>query len=302
MVQSSEQEQVVRRISNSEASAWLACQRRYFYQYGPEPLYPKTYSEPLTRGIIGHDALEQYYTALQNGATSYEALQISRSKLFSYIDHPTIIPETQTIIYDLDILLQQYVEQTDDSNWIIRSVEKMANLPLTSRYEYVLRLDLLVEERTSGKIILVDHKFVYNFWSMDEIDMSPQIPKYVATLRAQGVEIDHFLLNQLRYRKLKSGVHEFKRSPVYPSQAKLRNAIKEQIAVSEQIANFRELTPEAQFLTALPVRQMYGACKGCLVRDLCLSEYGGADITIAKELNYQKYDPFGYGYNKVESL
>lgn len=293
-------DQVRRRISNSEASAWLSCQRRYYYQY-TQSLFPKRYSDPLTRGVIGHDALETYYSAIQSGETKEFAINHARAALHSYLDHPVLIAETQALVYELDVILSQYFASVDDSDWEILAVEREADLPITDRYSYVLRFDLLVRVRSTNKIALVDHKFVYNFWNSDEMSMSPQFPKYMATLRANGIEVDHCILNELRHRKLKSGIHEFKRTKVIPTKEKMRNSLREQIAVSEQISNFRELSPEAQFETSIPVRQTYGACQYCMVKSLCLSEFDGGDITIAKQLDFQNSDPFGYGYNKIES-
>lgn len=289
----------VRRISNSEASVWLSCQRQYYYKY-TLGLYPKNYTEPLTRGVIGHDALAVFYETLQQGHSRHEAGLLMRQALFSYTDRVT--EEEQAIIFDLDILLAQYVANTDDSDWEIVAVEREADLPLTDRYNYVLRFDLLVRIRSTGKLALVDHKFVYNFWTADEMAMSPQFPKYMATLRANGVEVDHCILNEIRHRKLKSGIHEFRRTRITPSRDKMRNGLKEQIAVSEGIANFRELSTVAAFETSIPVRQSYGACKYCMVKALCLSEFDGGDITHASNLDFQDHDKFGYGYNKIEGV
>ena len=53
-------------ISQSEVDAFLGCRRRHFYAHG-EKIAPIQFSDALTRGTIGHEALEKAFTAKKEG-------------------------------------------------------------------------------------------------------------------------------------------------------------------------------------------------------------------------------------------
>src|SRR5215203_2365357 len=101
----------MRTVSNTEVTSWLTCTRQHYYRFklGVEP---KQFSLALTRGIIGHSALEQYYLALQRGLSVDQAKRI----MLNYIDslYATFNLDEYimlTMLVQLKNLLDAYVER-----------------------------------------------------------------------------------------------------------------------------------------------------------------------------------------------
>jgi hypothetical protein len=285
----------VRRISNSEVATWLACQRKYYYEFDLA-LEPLKVGTALNRGIILHDILAKYYEGLKNGLPHSVAMSDARARLSTYMAAPNADIE---VVMEVDRLLQGYwAHYQGDPDWEILQVESGHDLAMTDAYEYSLRLDLLVRERSTGKTILVDHKTCYNFWTEDEMDLNPQFPKYIGALRSNGVTVDKAILNQIRTRVIKNPSSDqlFRRAPYTPSRAKVANALREQVIASQQIVRHREQPLDVRANMALRVLNKQ-VCQYCDSKPLCLSEYDGGDIT---HMIATDYKPRTYGYNHTE--
>lgn len=286
----------MRRISNSEVSTWLSCQRKYYYEFDLN-LEPNQQGSALSRGVLFHDVLAIYYSALKDGIKHDDAVIVARRHLQSYLANTSFAMETVT---EVDRLLHGYWNfYKGDPDWEILDVERGYDLALTNEYEYSLRFDLLIRNRKTGEIILVDHKTAYDFWSEDDLALSPQFPKYIGSLRANGVHVDKAILNQVRTRSIKNPSPEqlFRRTVDKPSLAKIQNAMREQVIVSEQIVKHRSLPLEVRAANSVRTLNKQ-VCKYCDAKPLCMSEYDGGDVThmIANDFKQRTY-----GYNNSES-
>lgn len=285
----------MRRISNSEVATWLTCKRKYYYEFDLN-LEPRISSGALGKGTLLHEGLAVYYEDLQAGNSHKVATEVARTRLQSYLSASEYDFET---VMEVDRLLQGYWNfYQGDPNWEILEVEKGYDLSMTEDYEYSLRLDLLVRERDTGLVVLVDHKTAYDFWTEDDLDLNPQFPKYIGSLRANGVNVDKAVLNQIRTRSIKAPTMEqlFRRTTCKPSLAKIQNAMREQVISSMEIIQHRALPVEVQ--AANSVRLLNKTmCKFCNVKSLCLAEYDGGDISVSIETDFR---PRTYGYNPTE--
>lgn len=288
----------MRRISNSEVATWNTCQRKYYYEFDLA-LEPKVTGGALGRGVLLHEVLADYYAGLKDGATHEVAMRAARGRLQQYLANDAFGMET---VMEVDRLLQGYwANYQGDPDWEILEVEKGFDLPLTEDYEYSLRLDLLVRSRSTSALILVDHKTAYDFWTEDDLDLNPQFPKYIGSLRANGIHVDKAILNQIRTRKLKNPGPEdlFRRTVCKPSIAKVQNSLKEQVLASQEITNHRMLPLEVRANTSKRVLNKM-VCRYCNAKSLCMSEYDGGDIT---HMIANDFKPRTYGYNDpVEEL
>jgi hypothetical protein len=127
--------------------------------------------------------------------------------------------------------------------------------------------------------------------------MNAQLPKYIGTVRFNGVRAEMGELNQVRYRLKKSGNTDeelFRRTPVTPTNQAIRRTMTEQFKVSERILARRAMPPEQQSDEAVRTMNQI-TCKNCSFINLCLAELNGTDIT---NLIAQDYQPNSYGYNK----
>jgi len=178
---------------------------------------------------------------------------------------------------------------------------KSFEVPLNDEYVMPMRLDLLVEDRASGDVCLIDHKFFYDLPNQDKLNLNVQLPKYVGALRFNGIRVDRAVLNVLRYRKLKANDPNqlFKRVTVNTSNAKIRNALTQHIMASEEITEYRAIEDsESRKHRAIPVFHPL-VCQYCSFTNLCESEYDGGDIEFAIETQYKKNT---YGYNNPEIM
>lgn len=293
---------MARLISNSEVSDFLLCERKHYYAH-LRKLRRKGQSDALTRGIVGHEALAAYYEVLMNSprydvALPYpvpvleDAEAAARRVLMGYLSSPDSLVG-QEIIYDLDRILRRYFEYSRNDNWTILAVENQYGIPINDEFEYTMRLDVLA--LIDGEPVLVDHKFKYNFFTQAELDMNAQIPKYIGTLKYNGVPVERGMMNQIRYRisKDQSDENMFKRTMIKPHPVEIRNTLRDQIILSEQIIERRAMSQEEQSAAALRVMSPM-ICKNCPFLDICKSELMGGDITLTIQSEFEVND---YGYN-----
>jgi len=286
-----------RLISNSEVTTWVTCQRRYYYTYDLK-LRPKVYSAPLSRGLIGHEVLQAYYSALQSGASKSAAIQVAKSVMQTYGNSADF-----DLVFELSAILDNYWNMVDDSDWEILGVENQHELDLGWGANYVMRYDLLVRIKSLNQIAIVDHKFVYDFWSNDDVALSPQFPKYMACLRGLGIDVKRCILNQLRYRPIKKENQTvdklFNRAVQIPTVAKMQNALMEQRNATMEILAHRELPIERRMEKTSANRNKI-TCRGCSVKELCLSQYDGGDVSYLIDTQFEVNEQYGYN-NEIAS-
>lgn len=280
-------------ISNSEVGAFLSCERKHYYAHGLG-LAPKKTSESLSRGIIGHEALAEYYIHDRNP-----------DKMFRVVDkHAVDGTGDLAMLTGLRTLLSFYVEHYADEDarlFDVLEVEKAYYMDLGEDYSYGMRLDLLAEFKAGpymGEKILIDHKFQYNFPTPDELALNVQLPKYIGTLRQSGHDVKRGMLNVLRWRVTKANEHvaaeRFRREIVTPSAQRIRQIMKEQVLASERIADRKAMPIEVYEASALrSINSM--TCKNCSFANLCTTEMNGEDASVMIATEFQKNE---YGYSK----
>lgn len=275
-------------ISNSEVMDYLKCERKHLYAHAMK-IRPKSQSSSLSRGIIGHEALAEYY-----------ANDRDEAKAFKVIDsHAVAGTADLDMLTGLRNLLAFYFtfHADDDKLFRILEVEKPFYMDLGEDYSYGMRLDLLVEMISgpyAGEKIIVDHKFQYNFPTADDLTMNAQLPKYIGTVRNSGVDVKRGMLNILRWRVTKANelnaAERFKREYIAPSPVEIRNIMREQVLASERIADRKAMGVEAYKQVAL--RALNGmTCKNCPFINICKTELVGenAAVMIATEFVQNEY-------------
>jgi len=204
------------------------------------------------------------------------------------------------MILKLRHVLVRYFERAriTQHQWVVLQVEQFYELPLVEDFTYACRLDLLV--LIDGLVTIVDHKFVYNFWSQDDLDLNPQLPKYAGILRNHGVRVDRIMVNQIRYRVRRSSPYEddemFRESFSPATEPLVRNHLREQILISRKIIEHRGLPVEERGLNSTRVLNPM-VCRSCSVKSLCIQALQGVDIKNEIAASYQ---PNTYDYNLYE--
>lgn len=292
---------MLRRISNSEVGTWLQCRRRYYFSF-IRNLEKKQQSDALSKGTLGHEVLSVYYQRMQDKVGHEQAKHDALDHLMTYLSvgndeyNLDIITEVRRI---LDLYWAYYAE-VDEVRWEIIQVERDYDLDLNENFTMPMRLDLLVRDRDTKTIHLVDHKFYWDLPDWDKLNLNVQFPKYVAALRYNDIQVESNILNVLRTRKLKNPVFSdlFKRYTLKSSNAKITTALRNHILASQEIAEYRSLPEEMLHARALPVMNDF-ICKNCDFKSLCISESDGGDIEYQIQTDYKQNT---YGYTQTENI
>lgn len=282
----------MRVISNSEVSAYLSCERKHYYSFILN-LAPKRLSTSLSRGILGHEILATYYQALKDGATE----EVARRTAMAVANAALLEPESDvTMISNLIVLVNQYLDYhlEDLSEIEILEVEKSYTVPITEQYAYGMRLDLLVRMHSgqfNGETVVWDHKYVYNFWNQDKVNLNSQIPKYIATLRYHGHNVHRGIFNQLRWRDRKSSPYtneeKFNRYPFRPTPQKIRRVFEEQIKAAERVVARHQQDPILVGKNSLRVLNSM-ICDNCPFKFICDTDLNGDDTTLMMQAEFTR--------------
>jgi hypothetical protein len=178
--------------------------------------------------------------------------------------------------------------------------------------------------------VAVDHKTVWDFYTIKDSRLQPQLPKYVGMLRFLGQPVEYGIYNMIRSRRLmgdKMLKSQLSEALGEPENTKLK--VVELEAMAEERGIVTRTPPlDTQLYDTLPVpmsdarisqtlqeqfdtaeeiieldkltveqrdRKSWRVankmvCNGCSFRELCDTELAGEDTTLVLE-EYQKRDP-----------
>ncbi len=282
------------KISHSQVEAWLMCQRRWYYSYALK-LEKKQTSTVLVRGTAGHAVIEAYYREILNGGNHHTALVIAKARFAELAARPEGVGDEMLVnggfknmslgqlLFDFYFQHEPFVSQ----GYEVLAVEYDSELSYDEGSSMPFIVDLILRD-PYGKIVVVDHKFIYDFLSDNDVAVSPQIKKYIAALRAQGLPADYGIYNQLRWRKIKDPTsktqlqtHEF-----HPNDIEVYRVASEQIAAANQIATLKSLPIEDVEKTVLRVGYKK-TCQSCDFMSLCTDDLAGRNTRLTIETDYK---------------
>ena len=246
---------------------------------------------------MGHEALSKYIEARIEGSLHEQALVVIAEYFIRLMREG--LNDTDTIM-EVKLLVDQYMEHHKGwPEWRLLGTEERIDLPINGDITFPIRYDLLVEEVSSGKVLVGDFKFTYDFWTADEHALNPQLPKYIVAMNANGIKVDGGFLEEIRTRRLSPAkaadvANLWRRTKYFPSLAKKRNVMKQHILASQQIIQYHNASAEGREEFIIPVLNKHGACKFCNFKDLCRSRLDGGDTTELEKLQFTKNT---YGYN-----
>jgi CRISPR/Cas system-associated exonuclease Cas4 (RecB family) len=274
-------------VSHSEVDSYLLCRRKHYYGY-TKSLQRVQESAALAMGSAGHKVLEVFYTAIIRGDSFDEAL-IEAKEIADTLREQVSIPANRANIFDTLFDLYFPNEPLVKEGWEILAVEKQFNLEYDpeTQAQYPFVVDVIAKS-PEGKVVVIDHKFVYDFYNYEASIMQPQIPKYIGALRALNYKIDHGAYNMIRTRKLKESTAEGMLSwlDVKPEPARVQQVFKEQIAVASDIMAIKAMSPEMQDAHAYRVANKM-VCQSCSFLDICRTELSGGNSKLMIETEYK---------------
>lgn len=282
-------------VSHSEVDAYLACRRKHFYSFANGGLEPIKTNDALYRGIKGHKAMEIFFKAIQVNFTWDEALAKMQEWIVTEMTQANanlpILQDVQRLTVGFLLYNHERMER-----WQVLHVEGEFWLPLGADIQYPFKPDLIIQE--GPHIVVVDWKFIYDFYSDEMTSLLPQLAKYIGALRALGIWVKRGLYAQVRYRKMKdmSGDSIYRLHEVPMTNARIKQTFLDQIATTQEIAMLKALPIEEWDKKATRSASSWN-CKMCSFRQLCGAELNGSDGRLIRQIDYR---PNSYGYHRKD--
>lgn len=286
-------------VSHSEVDSYLLCRRKHYYGYGLS-LQRVRESDSLATGVAGHKILEMFYRTILEAGVTVEEQQAAYLKAcdvavktydelkaegFEEADRRDSL---QNILFHVEHGYFQN-EFFVNNGWRILAVEGEYNLVYDedTQASYPFVVDLIVQD-PDGNYVVIDHKFVYDFYTPEATDLQPQIPKYIGALRALGHEVSYGGYNMLRTRKLKEKTPETNNffMILKPNNTRIVTTFMEQLGVAAEIQALKELPLEEQEKRAYRTANKM-ICQSCSFRDLCSTELMGGNVELMKKTEYK---------------
>jgi len=286
-------------VSHSEVDSYLLCRRKHYYGYGLS-LQRVRESDSLATGVAGHKILEAFYRAImESGITAeeqqaafYKGLDAALNQWSELVKEGYVDGDRraklQNILFDREYGYFNH-EFFVKNGWRILAVEAEFNLQYDDETEaqYPFVVDMIVQD-PEGNYVVIDHKFVYDFYTPEATDLQPQIPKYIGALRALGHEISYGGYNMLRTRKIKEPTPESNNyfMILKPNATRITTTFMEQLGVAAEIQALKELPLEDQEKRAYRTANKM-ICQSCSFRDLCSTELMGGNVELMKKTEYK---------------
>lgn len=290
------------RVSGSEVSTALSCQRKALYSFHPAYyLEPNSLGPALTRGNIGHKALEIFYTQLMQGVEREVAkanvIERLMNKAMGYMSEGDgfMTEMVGKLATRLDEYFEYYHDELDEFEIIDVEMLVERDLPDSYNATYAGRVDLVVKYKRGmwkGEVAPLDHKFLYNFWPENVYIMNAQMPNYVGALQEMfpNEVIKRAVVNEVRHRD--NADEKFKRQDLVPTR----------LEISRLLDNHSRAATDWAAIKALPVEEARNivtrnptkfACQYCPFIRLCKAELLGEDTTLMIK---HEFKPNSYGY------
>ena len=286
-------------VSHSEVDSYLLCRRKHYYGYGLS-LERISTSQSLATGTAGHRILEAFYAHLLSlsdtakGQLENFDLALERA-YFVYrevMDEGYTDANNRAMLHDI-LFHEEWGYFANEfmvkNGWRVLAVEAEFSLiyDTETQSSYPFVIDMLVQD-PEGKYVVIDHKFVYDFYTPEQTDLQPQIPKYIGALRAMGHEIAYGAYNMLRTRKLKTPAADSMNyfMILKPNPDRVLNTFMEQLGVAAEIQALKELSIDEQNKRAYRTANKM-VCQSCSFRDICSTELIGGNTELMLRTEYK---------------
>lgn len=193
-------------VSYSELDTFRQCPLKHYLTYVRRWTKPVKAGSALDKGSLWHLVMEDHYGLIKAIQTQHKgrvpktqvkrvlaaAMELVKQRL---IDDTT--GEFFTEVHELVMWMYEgYVENYGvDDDWIIVAIEHQIVVPLQdkdgndSRYHLKMKLDLIVRERSSGHLWIVDHKSGSNLPNKMDLEIDDQFGLYTWGMRRVGRKV-----------------------------------------------------------------------------------------------------------------
>ena len=174
----------------TERALFRECRRKWQYQYAMNLEPVETGYSPLSFGTGIHKALQEYYIHDANPVQIWNEWCAA---------NPDQCDQEASVLGQVMLMNYHNYAQGADRNWhpLEAELEISAECPALG-VSLSGRIDLLIEDRKSGDLWIVDHK-PYQFWLDDsKFEFDDQMTAYIWLARRAGYNVKGASVNQLR--------------------------------------------------------------------------------------------------------
>lgn len=281
-------------ISHSEVETYLTCRRKHYYSYVLK-LEKNVGSQGQARGSVGHEVLAAFYrvflSALEPGELWNEAMEAAYATFkeqtrWNLVDDDKHL-KLKDILFDWYFPFEPYVSK----GYQVIAVEEQYRLVYDEELDlsYTFVVDLVLKD-PQGRILVVDHKFLNDFYTRAAAELQPQIPKYIGALRGLNYKVAYGEYNMLRTRPLKKSGNTLsdrqQQITIEASNKRVLRSWEEQVDVAEELVLLKTEPIEEIERRAWRVGTDH-VCKFCDFRPLCIAELNGEPTKLMKNTEYR---------------
>jgi len=193
-------------ISYSELDTFKQCPHKHQLSYIERWTQARDERTAAGRGTLWHKMLDAHYSAIKAGDPAFGPKQAVYDELASY----TKAGKDPEVIDLLEWMYTGYVQTWGlDPDWEIVAIEYKAVVPLKyangrmSKFDLKMVIDLVVRDRTSGRIWLIDHKSHAELPKDKDLDLDDQFGLYTWGLRELGHTVFGAIYNTARTKRNK---------------------------------------------------------------------------------------------------
>lgn len=287
-------------ISQSEVDSRLACERKHYYAFGfVHPNYPETtglqprhHSDNLTRGTVGHKVIEDYYQAIKDGHSRQSAFIKARD---AHIKKMGENPDQAEIYSEVLGFFTAYHEMYMDEEYEPLVLEYNFEYKIDDELVFPFTPDAIFKHKPTGKIYVVDHKFLYRFYQDRVFPILPQMLRYAYALRQMGYQVDGYIYNMISTDKRAKIENKFRRHKVEftkTHEVKMVQVFSEMLFVMEQIIKDKK----DEMWDAKVARNMSSfSCANCPFLELCVAELENQNGVALLVKSFYESNKYGYG-------
>lgn len=199
-------------VSYSELDTGRQCPHKHELAYVERWTQPKDETTAAGRGTMWHKILDSHYTALKLGGSSAEVKFAVEQRVADF----RAAGKDPDVIDLLMWMYDGYVEKWEyDEDWQVLKVEYKTVVPLRyasgrmSKFDLKMIIDLVIRERSTGNVWIVDHKSHANLPKQRELDLDDQFGLYTWGLQQLGHKVFGCIYNTARTQRNK-GDHSTK--------------------------------------------------------------------------------------------
>lgn len=276
-------------VSHSEVNSIVVCERQHYYAYG-EKIAAKKKSAALERGITGHELMQTFFESFKRTGSFTSSLTDVTAEAADRMN-PDNIPKIAYLISTITSFLLTHRERIE--KWTLLHIEETFKLDL-GYFIYAFTPDLIIKE--NGVIVVLDWKFVYDFYDDTMVDLSPQLPRYIGALRALDIPVARGLYAFLRYRNVKDEGegNRFKLQDIAPTNTRINNSFTDLTLSVKPVAAKKEMSLADWSLSTRRAGNQT-VCKSCDFKTLCVAELNGSD---GKLIRHTQFERSTYGYEE----